>query len=210
MVDTLNKDIVLFALYEIGGASVAVHTEDVANKVFQYPLGRQRYQWEKYSIYPDKERVARELRRLKKWKGTAYVKGHVNIGARKDRIDGWLLTPEGVERFKAIEGPMRAALEADAGTHSVYKAEEIRRRIEGTSCYRLYKKTNSFRDAEDNDFTDMLYCLPDSSTDKIRKSFDSLLSNAKAVDSYDLITFLETARSHFAKLLGEEDTSNES
>jgi len=209
MADTSNKDIVLFALYELGGAAIAVHTEDVANKVFQYPLGRQRYQWEKYAKYPDKERVARELRRLKQWRGTSYVKGHVNIGARNDRIDGWLLTPEGVERVKAMDIRIRGALEADAGTYSVYKAEDIRRRIEDTACYRLYQKHKSLRKAEDIDFTDMLYCLPDSSTDKIRAAFDMLLGKAKVVEADDLVTFLEAVGARFAKLLGEKDTPNE-
>jgi hypothetical protein len=64
--DIVNKDIVLFALYELGGAREPVHTEDVAHKVFQYPLGRQKYRWEKYEEFPDKERIAGELRRFKK------------------------------------------------------------------------------------------------------------------------------------------------
>ena len=96
--ETFNRDIVLFALYELGGAKRPVHTEDIAHRIFQYPIGRQRYRWEHYDMYPDKERVARELRRLKGRQGTAFVKGHVNIGAKKDRIDGWMITAAGVDR----------------------------------------------------------------------------------------------------------------
>ena len=97
-----NKDLVLFALYKIGGAEKEVHTEDVAAEVFRYPLGKQRYRWERYAKYPDKERVTRELRRLKNMKGTSFVKGQVNIGSRKARLDGWMLTAAGVDRIKAI------------------------------------------------------------------------------------------------------------
>jgi len=43
--DIVNKDIILFALYELGGAREPKHTEDVAYQVFQYPLGRQKYRW---------------------------------------------------------------------------------------------------------------------------------------------------------------------
>lgn len=89
--DITNKDLVLFALYESGGAERPVHTEEVAAQVFKYPLGKQLYCWERYPEYPDKERVTRELRRLKKIKGASLVKGHVNIGAKKDRLDGWML-----------------------------------------------------------------------------------------------------------------------
>ena len=121
--DIVNKDIILFALYELGGARSPVHTEDVAHRVFQYPIGRQKYRWEKYDMYPDKERIARELRWLKKWKGKSYVKGHVNIGARSDRIDGWMLTAAGVEQVKQMERRLRKAVEAEAGTHPGYKAD---------------------------------------------------------------------------------------
>jgi hypothetical protein len=201
--DIINKDIILFALYELGGAREPVHTEDVAYKVFQYPIGRQKYRWEKYEQFPDKERIARELRWLKKWKGESYVKGHVNIGARSNSIDGWILTAAGVERIKAIEKELRMALEAEAGTHSVYESEEVRKRITGSRCYKLYQKDASLESASDYDFTDMLYCLPDASTEKIRAAFDGLLGNVKAVDADDLVVFLEAARVRFRKLLKE-------
>ena len=154
-----------------------------------------------YEMYPDKERIARELRRLKKWNGQCYVMGHVNIGARSDRIDGWMLTPAGVERIKGIEKKLRKALDAEGGTHSVYDAEQVRKRITESACYKLYEKDPSLNNATDHSFTDMLYSLPDASTDKIRSAFDGLLSSAKAVDADDLVVFLVAAGERFRKLL---------
>jgi hypothetical protein len=200
--DTVNKEIVIFALYELGGAHSPIRTEDVAHQVFQYPIGRQRYRWEKY-LYPDKERIARELRRLKNWKGSSYVKGHVNIGARGDRIDGWMLTPSGVEHIKQIETRVREAVEATASAQSIYKADEVRKRITESACYKLYREDPTLSNAEDHHFTDMLYCLPDASSEKIRSAFDALLSSARAVESEEMIVFLESVRARFHKLLGE-------
>ena len=199
--DVVNKEIILFALYELGGAQAPVHTEDVAHRVFQYPIGKQKYRWEKYEMYPDKERIARELRWLKNWKGVCYVKGHVNIGARGDRIDGWLLTSAGVEHVKHIEPRLRKAVEAKAGTHSVYKADEVRKRITDTACYKLYQEDPTLSNATDHHFTDMLYCLPDASSEKIRSAFDALLGNANAVEAKDMVAFLESASNRFKKLL---------
>ena len=199
--DTLNKDIVLFALYELGGARRPVHTEEVAHRVFQYPIGKQRYRWERYGMYPDKERIARELRRLKNWKGQSYVRGHVNIGARKDRIDGWMLTAPGVERVKKMEKRLTTTLATEMGTHSVYEAEDIRKRIVKTACYRVYQKDTSLGSAKDHHFTDMLYCLPDASSDKIRSGFDALLAGAKAVEAAEIVEFLEAAAVRFRNLL---------
>jgi hypothetical protein len=203
--DIINKDIILFALYELGGAQSPVHREDVAHQVFQYPIGRQKYRWEKYE-YPDKERVARELRWLKNWRGKSYVNGHVNIGARNDRIDGWMLTAVGVERVKQMERRLRKVVEAQAGTHSVYKADEVRKRVTETECYKLYLKDPSLSNAVDHHFTDMLYCLPDASCDRIRSAFDTLFGNAKAVEAVDIVVFLGAACTRFQKLLENEES----
>lgn len=192
-----NKDLVLFALYEVGGAERYVNTEDVAHKVFQYPLGRQRYRWERHD-YPDKERVARELRRLKDMKGNLFVKGHVNIGAKKDRLDGWMLTAAGVDRVKAIEKQAVSILGEARGTHSKYDEDALRRRVTNTSCYKIYLKDPTFREAKDHVFTDMLYCLPDAPSEKVRAAYDQLLASAKAVGALDLIEFLEAAHRRFA------------
>lgn len=193
-----NKDLVLFALYETGGAERPVHTEDVAAKVFQYPMGRQRYRWERYESYPDKERVARELRRLKNMKGAAYVKGHVNIGAKQDRLDGWMLTEAGVDHIKKIEKRIVPTIGVASGTHSKYEEDEFRRRITNTSCYRLYRKDPTMRGVKDHIFTDMLYCLPDAPNSKVRAAYDQMLANAKAIGAKDLIEFLQAARRRFA------------
>lgn len=199
--ETQNKDIVLFALYELGGAKHPVHTEDVAHKVFQYPIGRQRYRWTRYDEYPDKERVARELRRLKNWQGSKYVKGHVNIGAKRDRMDGWMLTSMGVERVKNIEKHIADAVQVSMSGHSIYDADDLQRRIKRTTCYGIYLEDHSLGKAEDYDFTDLLYCLPDASKEKIQSAFDELLANAKAVDAREIIEFLEEARNRFRHLL---------
>ncbi len=196
-----NRDIVLFALYELGGANRPIHTEDVAHRVFQYPIGRQRYRWERYAMHPDKERVARELRRLKNARGSVFVKGHVNIGAKKDRIDGWMLTSEGVDRVKSMENQLAAAVGAAAGSHSIYKAEDLQRRVTSTECYKIYLSDPSLSQANDHDLTDMLYCLPDATTKKIRSVFDELLADAKAVGAAEVLAFLEAARSRFHHLL---------
>ena len=195
-----NKDIVLFALYEMGGVTTPIHTEDVAHQVFQYPLGRQRYQWEKYGIYPDKERVARELRRLKQWNGSEYVKGHVNIGARTDRIDGWLITAVGVDYITAKKDQLISSLNENKSTRSVYNIEELRKRILSSSCYKAYLKDPEVSKTEDHHFTDLLYCLPDAPKEKIHAAFDELLASTKTVEEVDLVDFLNVVRSRYNHL----------
>lgn len=198
-----NKDLVLFALYELGGAEKPVHTEDVAAEVFRYPLGKQRYRWERYAEYPDKERMTRELRRLKNMKGTSFVKGHVNIGSKKDRLDGWTLTAAGVDRVRLIEKQIATALGEVIGTHSKYREDELRRRIASSSCYKTYLNDPTMRAVKDHAFTDMLYCLPDAPSERVRAAYDRVLANAKAVGAKDLIEFLRAARKRFASFFSQ-------
>lgn len=197
-----NIDLVLFALYEVGGAKKYVNTEDVAAKAFGYPVGRQRYRWERYD-YPDKARVARELYRLKRAKETPFVKGHLNIGSKKDRLDGWMLTASGVDRIKAIENHAASIVGKATGTHSKYEEDALRRRITTTPCYKIYLKDPVMREARDYVFTDMLYCLPDTPNDKVCDAYDHLLASAKAVSARDIIEFLEAARRRFKSFFGK-------
>lgn len=197
-----NKDIVLFALFELGGAKEPIHTEDIANKIFSYPIGKKIYRWEKYE-YPDKERVARELRRLKNWQGISYVKGHVNIGAQKNRIDGWALTAAGVERVKILEDRLGKLVQVSQNTNLIYATEDIRRQLKESKCFILYKKDPLLSRAKDHDFTDMLYCLPDAPYEKIQSEFDKLLASARAVEASDIVEFLENLAKRFNHLLNK-------
>lgn len=198
-----NKDFVLYALYEMGGAEKAVHTEDVAAQVFKYPLGKQVYRWERYEQYPDKERVARELRRLKNMRGVPFVKGHVNIGAKRDRLDGWILTPAGMDRIIEIKELVIRAIGGKPGTYSKYEVDALWRRIANTACFKAYSQDSTLKDTKDHVFTDMLYCLPDSPSEILQRSYDKLLTSAKAIGAADLISFLEAARRRFVHLLAD-------
>jgi len=197
-----NKDLVLFVVYELGGAEKSVHTEDIAHKICSYPLGRKRYGWEKYP-YPDKKRITRELYRLKNVDGMKLVRGHTNVGSKKDRIDGWILTPAGVDRIKQIEETLRAIISASAGKGHRYTEDNLRQRIVQSSCFKIYSEDPQMVSAKNHNFTDMLYCLPDASTEKIRAAYDKLMASVKATDSGDLINFLDAARKRFANLLSD-------
>ena len=114
-----------------------------------------------------------------------------------------MLTADGVERVKGMEKRLTTAVETPMGTHSVYEAEDLRKTIAETACYKLYQKDSSLADAEDHHFTDMLYCLPDAASEKIRSAFDRVLAHAKALDAADTVAFLKAAAARFAKLLNK-------
>jgi len=192
-----NSEIVLYALYLLGGAERTVHTEDIAAQVFRYPLGRQRFRWSRYPQYPDKERVAKALRRLKATAGRSFVQGRENVGAKNDRRDGWVLTPEGVDFVKAAERRLAEAIRTASGFRLSYDADAFRRRVTSSPCFRAYRRRRSFQGTPDHVFSDLLYCLPDSPNTKVRAAYEKLLATAKAINAADIVEFLEAAKENF-------------
>lgn len=181
-----NRDLVLFALFVCGGAEQPVFTEDVAARVFRYPLGQQRFRWERHN-YPDKEKVALELHRIENEKGITIVKGTVNIGAENDIKDGWVLTETGADSIKRIKLRLKKVLDSTG----------VRQRITSSECYKIYSADRTMVPANRHHFTDMLYRRSDASKASIDAAFDKLLENAKDIDATDLIEFLVIARVRF-------------
>jgi len=91
---TLNdKDIVLYALYSLGGFQNRIHTEDIALKC--YELAPTRFSWTKYPQYPDIQPVRFALEKCKP----------LIIGSSERKqpsnITGWRLTDEGLKWLEA-------------------------------------------------------------------------------------------------------------
>jgi len=97
-----NVGIVVYALYQKGGASRPVHTEDIALKAFE--LAPDSFSWIKYPQYPDKEVTRNALKDARKEKHGRLVtgragrgKGHPSRTGSERRADGWQLTEAGVK-----------------------------------------------------------------------------------------------------------------
>ena len=68
-----DKDIVIYALYILGGWHKRIHTEDIALKC--YEIAPTKFSWVKYPKYPDLAPTRFALESAKKAKSGALVKG---------------------------------------------------------------------------------------------------------------------------------------
>ena len=93
-----NRELVVYALYLLGGDSNHVHTEDVAIKCFE--LFPSSFSWVKHTRFPDKDIVRVALTDARKSKHGTFVSGHVEGKAAKLNDDaepeGWNLTEQGL------------------------------------------------------------------------------------------------------------------
>ena len=108
-----NREMAIYALYLLGGATSKYHTEDIAFKCFE--LWPTVFSWTKYPQYPDKEVVRSGLTDARKEKyGTlvdgraGQTRGQSNITGRKPTSDGWVLTDAGVKWINENTGRLES------------------------------------------------------------------------------------------------------
>ena len=95
-----NRQMVVYALFLLGGETNAVHTEDIAKRCHE--LSPDSFSWTKYPAFPDKDIVRVALTDARKERNGAHVEGRAGqnrgLTARTERgpaVDGWILTPNG-------------------------------------------------------------------------------------------------------------------
>jgi len=96
-----NREIVVYALYLIGGATEKCHTEDITIKCHE--IAPDSFSWTKHRQLPDKDVVRVALTDARKEKYGALVEGragqHRGQSAKTRRdptLDGWQLTESGI------------------------------------------------------------------------------------------------------------------
>jgi len=96
-----DKDIVVYALYILGGWHQRVHTEDIALKC--YELTPSKFSWVKYPQYPDLAPARFALESAKKQKYGALVKGGSERKKSVKSLGGWMLTYNGIQWIRDNE-----------------------------------------------------------------------------------------------------------
>lgn len=199
-----NKDIVLFALHELGGTLRKVHTEHVAWRA--YGLAKERFSWrlpEFRDRFPDKSPVRFALEQVKKKEHGKLVTGRAGGDINRPELEGWRFTPEGAEWIRENESRIAEALKQEVPNLRKLEADKFLRTIKADDCFRHFQQKGTLDEVSPYMFTDMLACSPDAPNNIIRQKYDRILTTAKLVKDGELITFLEACASTFSALLIE-------
>lgn len=107
-----TMDIVVYALYRLGGWEKRVHTEDVALECFK--IAPSRFSWVKYTQYPDLTPTRYALEDLKKSRSTlgALVQGESERKSASG-TGGWRLTALGMAWVKTNQDRVERALQVN-------------------------------------------------------------------------------------------------
>ncbi len=126
-----NTDLVLVALFDLGGGERAVDVEDIAEAAWKAVPAR--FSWPRHQQYPDLDAVDVTLRAAKKNSGLV-------AGAK---TTGWMLTLAGSEHVQRCEPAVRAHI-ADHGTDG----RAANRRERGGADSSTVRRLNNLRGSE--------------------------------------------------------------
>ena len=177
-----GKELVTLAVYELGGESNYVDTEDVAIKAQE--LGPGKFCWQKYPERIDLESVKKRLFEVKDDPARGYV-----IGSQKK---GWILTVAGLKWAKEvtrkyIAGTETVSTKPVAGSAEINRYKRERKRILGAEGWHLWlndRGSLTSRHARDIYRIDS-YTTPTAAREKIERL------NKLMVEDKEIAEFLE-------------------
>ena len=205
-----NVEIAVYALYQKGGASRPVHTEDIALKAFE--LAPHSFSWIKYPQHPDKEVTRNALKDARKEKHGRLVtgrsgrgKGHPSRTGSGRRADGWHLTEAGVKWVMTHEA--RLGRELQQASHRVHRQEILAKvgQIRNHALFQEYLAKPAGFLPTLGGLGELLRCRVDAEPPIWRRRFESLRNLAVQVDQQDLLEFIRVCERSIETSTGSDN-----
>lgn len=189
-----NREMVVFALYSLGGATKRFHTEDIALKCFE--LWPSAFSWTKYPQFPDKDIVRVALTDARKEKygflvdgRTGQTRGQSARTKRQRAADGWSLTDAGVSWSEANKERFESA-GAVTKEHR-QKSMQFLSRVRKHKSFSLYDDNPEKFYPSIGDLADLLRCRVDADDAVWQERFERIRKHAVATGQEEFIGFVE-------------------
>ncbi len=194
-----KMDIVLFALYKLGGVSKKIRTEEIAWETYQ--LAKEKFSWclPKFIKmgFPDKLTILIALETAHKEKYGRLVVGRAGRNAG-GKLDGWIFTPQGAKWIRENEKHIIDRLAQEkAPVIPKRDAERFIKKFKMDPLFKFYQGKKDLNNTAQYMFTDMLVCAPDASKDIIKQKFEKLYSSAELVKDIEALDFLNACKEKF-------------
>jgi len=189
-----NRDMVVYALHLLGGATKKCHTEDIAIKCFE--LWPTVFSWTKYPQNPDKDLVRVGLTDSRKAKNgtlvdgrTGKARGQSSKTGRRPTSDGWTLTDAGV---KWIETNLPRFQSAGTITKD-HRQKSLRflKKIRGHEVFARYDDNPEKFYPTIGDLADLLRCRVDADDAVWGARFERIRKHAIATGQDEYVGFVE-------------------
>ena len=207
-----NIDVVLYALFKLGGGESKIHTEEIAYEA--YCLAKERFAWRLSRFrdmgFPDKEPVRRALMDATKEKYGHLVEGRAGVDAKGKETDGWALTPEGVTWIRENEERIKSTLGTTRSMMPFVDALRFKVRMHEQPLFRRFLEKEKLEGQNLYNFTGMLNTSPGAPKEEFAMKFRTLCSKAELVGDQQIISFLEACAQAFSTVLTSTVTKSQS
>lgn len=191
-----NRELVVYALYLLGGEQGNVHTEDIAIKCHE--LFPDSFSWTRYRALPDKDIVRVALTDARKQQYGALVegrsgqtKGHSEQTQRRPAPDGWRLTAKGVLWLRSHEQELQAAAgESPVKEHRQRLLRELKRVREHPLFQDFLADTEGFH-AGIGQIAELMRCRVDAAPRVWQERFESMRTKALAAGQDPVAQFID-------------------
>ncbi len=190
-----DKDIVIYALYLLGGWQKRVHTEDIAIKCFE--LAPNRFSWIKYPQFPDLAPARFALEAAKKQMNGNLVEGESERKGDRRGIGGWRLTGSGLSWIEINKKRIEFSLEKkDIGGERLLSDRRFKELLRSMA----FKK---FMDMGENatinmaEFTESLVCTINTSREILRERIEQLKIVATKQKNLSVVKYLDFCKQIF-------------
>ena len=189
-----NREMVVHALYLLGGATHRFHTEDIALKCFE--LWPSAFSWTKYPEYPDKDIVRVALTDARKEKygflvdgRTGQTRGQAKRTKRRRTGDGWSLTDAGVNWAEKNKASFDSTGEITKDHRQ--KSMQVLSKLRRHDVFALYDDSPQEFYPSIGDLADLLRCRVDAEDAVWRDRFERIRKHAVATGQDEFIGFVE-------------------
>jgi hypothetical protein len=188
-----DKDIVIYALYALGGYQRRVHTEDIALKC--YEIAPARFSWTKYPQYPDIQPVRFALEKCKP----------LIVGSSERKlpttITGWRLTSDGIQWMKMNLNRIERQLgKKQPPTERLVDNRRIKVLI-NSKAFNKYLAEGEKAEISHAEFAESLVCTVNTKPAILSERIEQLHSAADLLNQDKVKQYLNFYRKLFAKQL---------
>ena len=190
-----NRELVVYALFLVGGDSRRIHTEDVAVKCHE--LFPDAFSWTRYPQFPDKDVVRVALTDARKPKHGGIVEGRA--GQRRGQTakthrepveDGWRLTDAGARWIKEHKASMEEFI--GIGVVKEHRQIALKRlaRIREHGLFKRFEEDPLRFEPMIGEVADLLRCRVDAGRKVWNSRFEKALMQAASAGQEDIVTFI--------------------
>lgn len=190
-----NRDVVVYALYLLGGWQKRVHTEDIALKC--YELAPSQFSWVRHPEYPDPSTARYALE-----KAAGLVTGQSERTGKS--LGGWMLTAHGVRWLRANRARIEKSLAGRTPSGDRSAAERKLKELLRSAAFQKFVADGDQAEISHAEFAESLVCTVNTGPEVLNDRLEQLYSVAEELGIAEVRDFVDFSRRRFASVLQEK------